>query len=73
MAPTVFFHGDRPTTASRLREHSMSQNRLSENIKSFDEETDMRRRNLTKLQMQRLAGAYTDYLPNCNTHMWIAK
>ena len=73
MAPTVFFHGDRPTAASRLREHSMSQNRLSENITSFDEETDMRRRNLTKLQMQRLADAYTDGLPNCNTHMWIAE
>ena len=33
----------------------------------------MRRRNLTKLQMQQLADAYTDYLPNCNTHMWIAE
>jgi hypothetical protein len=51
----------------------MSQDRLSENITSFDEETDMRLRNLTKLQMQRLADAYTDYLPNCNTHMWIAE
>lgn len=73
MAPTVVFHGDRSTTASRLREHSMRQDRLSENIKNFDEETDMRRRNLTKLQMQQLADAYTDYLPNCNTHMWIAE
>lgn len=33
----------------------------------------MRLRNLTKLQMQRLADAYTDYLPNCNTYMWIAE
>ncbi len=33
----------------------------------------MRRRNLTKLQMQQLTDAYTDYLLNCNTHMWITK
>ena len=51
----------------------MSQDRLSENIKSFDEETDMRLRNLTKLQMQRLADAYTGYLPNSNTHISIAE
>lgn len=51
----------------------MGQDRLSESIKIFDEETDMRRRNLTKLQMQQLTDAYTDYLLNCNTHMWITK